>query len=71
MVTKLYTAKEVADRLGVTSRTIHGWIAQGVFPNAYKLNPHSLTSPYRIPEEDIVALEEKRRESRPTTAEKE
>jgi len=59
-VEKTHTAKEVARRLGVTSRTIQNWIAQGWFPNAYKLNPKGLTSRYCIPEGDIEAFEAER-----------
>ena len=65
-----YTAREAAERLGVTSRTIQNWIAQGLFPNAYKLNPRGKTSPYCIPEEDIEALEEERMNHQSTAAEK-
>ena len=64
---KLYSTKEVANRLGVTSRAIQDWIQQNKFPNAYKLNPDGRTSPYRIPEKDVVAFEEKRH-GRPLTA---
>ncbi len=64
------TVKEVASRLGAHHRAIHDWIDQGAFPNAYKLNPNNLTSPYRIPESDVVAFEEKRRGHQPTTTEK-
>ena len=57
---KLYTTKEVADRRGVTPRAIQDWIQQRKFPNAYKLDPEGRTSPYRIPEKDVVAFEERR-----------
>jgi excisionase family DNA binding protein len=57
---KLHTTREAAERLGVTSRTIQNWITQGLFPNAFKLNPRGKTSPYCIPEEDIEAFEEER-----------
>jgi len=63
---KLYTTKEVADRLGVTPRAIQDWIQQRKFPNAYKLDPEGKTSPYRIPEKDVVAFEERRHSHLPT-----
>ena len=62
---KLYTTREAADRLGVTTRTIQTWIHAGKLPGAYKLNPDGPTSPYRIPEEDIIAFEQQRQERRP------
>lgn len=55
-----FTTKEVATRLNVTSRAIQDWVRQGYFPNAYKVGPGK-TSPYRIPEKDVVAFEEKRK----------
>ena len=59
-MTKTLSAREAAQRLGVTSRTIIKWINRGSFPNAYKLNPDALRSAYRIPFPDIEAFEEKR-----------
>jgi len=59
-MSKMYTVKQAADRLGVSPKTIALWVRQNMFPNAYKLNPNALTSPLRIPEQDIVAIEEKR-----------
>lgn len=58
----MLTVKEVAGRLGVSSETIIRWIKGGLFPNAYKLNPDGLTSPYRIPLADVEAFEKKRQE---------
>jgi excisionase family DNA binding protein len=54
------SAREAAQRLGVTPRTIIKWINRGTFPNAYKLNPDGLRSAYRIPLTDIEALESRR-----------
>ncbi|MCP4605077.1 MAG: helix-turn-helix domain-containing protein [Proteobacteria bacterium] len=56
------TAKEVATRLNVTPRAIQDWVRRGYFPNAYKVGPGK-TSPYRIPEKDVVAFEENRKQS--------
>ncbi len=58
---KLYTVKEAADRLGAKPRAVIAWVQRGQFPNAYKLNPYGRTSPFRIPEQDIVAFEEQRK----------
>ena len=57
---KIYTTRQVADRLGATPQAVAAWIRQGKFPNAYKLDPEGQTSPYRIPESDIIAFEKKR-----------
>jgi excisionase family DNA binding protein len=51
---------QVAQRLSVTPRTIQKWIADGQFPNAYKLNPSGINSPYRIPEKDVQQFEARR-----------
>jgi len=59
-VEKVYTAKEVAARLGVSPQSITLWIRKGQFPNAYRLNPDAARSPHRIPESDIIAFEKKR-----------
>ena len=56
----ILTTREVADRLGVTPRAVQAWIKKGKFPNAYKLDPDGRTSPYRIPESDVVSFEERR-----------
>ena len=54
----LMSAREIADRFGVDHSTVLYWIRKGHFPNARKAGP-SRTSPYRIPESDVVAFEEK------------
>ena len=59
-MTGLLTVKEVAARLGVKPKTINKYLALGHFPNAHKLNPHLINSPYRIPEKDVVAFEQAR-----------
>jgi predicted site-specific integrase-resolvase len=59
------SASKVAQRLGVSPRTIARWVTMGLFPNAYKLNPEGEKSAYVIPESDIIAFEEKRRSSIP------
>lgn len=57
----VYTVKKAAERLGVAASTVSRWVKIGRFPNAYKLDPNGDNSPYRIPEEDLVAFEGKRR----------
>lgn len=53
-----YSVKQAAIRLSITTITLRNWIKQGLFPNAYKLNPFaSYRSPWRIPVSDIEMLE--------------
>ncbi len=68
---RVLTAALTAERLGVSTRTIHRWAADGFFPGAYKLNPALKNSPPGIPVEDVEAFEQKRREYQPATAENE
>lgn len=58
METTMLSIKEVAKRLQVDHTTVHRWVQQGHFPSAHKAGP-GLTSPYRIPEEDVIAFEAK------------
>ncbi len=62
MDNKLLSTAEVAERLGVHRITVQLWIRKGYFPNAYKVGLGK-NSPYVIPESDIVAFEEKRRQA--------
>jgi hypothetical protein len=56
------TVKEVAERLGLDERTAGHYVAKGYFPGAYKVNPFAARrSPWRIPEDAVIAFEEKRR----------
>ena len=52
------TTKQIADRLRVDRATVLYWIRKGHFPDARKAGP-GRTSPYRIPESNVVAFEEK------------
>jgi excisionase family DNA binding protein len=54
----MLNVREVAGRLQVDTTTIQRWVRQGYFPGAHKAGP-GRTSPYRIPEKDVVALMEK------------
>ena len=58
---RVYTVVETAERLGVTVRAVQEWVRKGRFPHAYKLDPFGLRSPFMIPEEDIRAFEEARK----------
>jgi excisionase family DNA binding protein len=64
---KNYSVKEVAERFGASKLTVYRWLQAGHFPNAYKLTPGGKTSPYRIPEGDVLAFEEKQRHTSPAT----
>jgi predicted site-specific integrase-resolvase len=58
------SVKEVAKRLGLVERTATRYVNKGLFPGAYKLNPYALRrSEWRVPEEAVIAFEEKRRET--------
>jgi hypothetical protein len=57
---RIFSAREAGERLGTTRRAVVSWIRKGRFPNAYKLDPFGVTSPYQIPESDIIAFERKR-----------
>jgi len=54
----MMSIREVAEQFQVDHSTVYRWVQQGHFPNAHKAGP-GLTSPYRIPEEDVVAFAEK------------
>jgi hypothetical protein len=70
MSDRVLTAALAAQKLGVSTRTIHRWTAAGFFPGAYKLNPALENSPLVIPVADIEEFEQKRRESQSATFEK-
>jgi excisionase family DNA binding protein len=50
------TVDQVAQRLGVTPRSVLRWLDKGFFPNAYRFAPMA-KSPWRIPESDVVVFE--------------
>jgi len=52
---KMLKTKDVADRLGISQRTVQRMINRGSFPNAKKLDPN-LKSIYLIPEKDFETL---------------
>jgi excisionase family DNA binding protein len=57
---KMLTVPEVAERLGVSERTIRHWIGQGHFPGARRSGPNR-RSPFIIPVADIEAFEAQHR----------
>jgi excisionase family DNA binding protein len=63
MNTRPLNTSDVAERLGVDVRTVQRWIAAGRFPGAYRVDPQGSRSPYLIPENDVVAFEERRKQT--------
>ena len=55
------TVKDAATKLGISERTVRLWISQNKFPHAYHLDPDTPNSPYRIPEQDIQAIIDRRK----------
>jgi excisionase family DNA binding protein len=58
---EMLTTGQVAERLGVTARTIERWLARRVFPGAYRTDPGNPNAHWRIPVHDVRRLEEQRR----------
>ena len=57
------TVKQVAERLHVSDDKVRLLVKEGRFPHAYKLDPVKETSPFLIPEKDVIEFEKAR--SRP------
>ena len=53
------TVEHVAELFGRADSTIRTWIAQGVFPSAYRLRGRE----WRIPRSDLVAHQQQQREA--------
>ena len=53
-------AKEVAERLNVSARTVIRWAKRGDLHGAIRLNPNAETSPYMIPEKAVEDFLEQR-----------
>jgi excisionase family DNA binding protein len=47
------SVEQVAQILGVDPRTIRSYINRKRFPHAYRMDPQSNHSPYRIPKKDV------------------
>ncbi|MFO7537575.1 MAG: helix-turn-helix domain-containing protein [Chloroflexota bacterium] len=62
MEEKWLTTTEVAERLNATSQAVRDWIRAKQFPNARPKSPVP-RSPFEIPESDVLAFEERRRQS--------
>ena len=61
---ELLTVTQVAKLLGVSGGQAGKWIVRGDFPNAYRLNPLSKQSHWRIPRSDVDAFIQKRRQAK-------
>jgi len=54
----ILSTSQIAERLGVTRRTVNRLVERGEFPNARKLGG-GRNSAYLIPEPDVLAYEKK------------
>lgn len=57
MTSNTITAKEAAERLNISLKSVANYIKRGRFPGAYKLDPLAKTSAWRIPVVDIESFE--------------
>lgn len=55
-----YTVQDLAQKWRVSDRAIQKWLAEGAFPNAYKVGLGK-NSHWRIPYSDVLAFEQQRR----------
>ncbi len=55
-----FTTKQAGERLNVSHEKIRQLILEGRFPHAYKMDMAKTTSPYMIPEKDLIAFEKSR-----------
>lgn len=55
-----YTVDELATRWQVSGRAVRKWIAEGAFPNAYRVGP-GRKSPIRVPASDVEEFERERK----------
>ena len=53
--------QQVAQRLHLSDEKVRLMIQEGRFPHAFKMDPAKVTSPFFIPERDVIAFEKKRR----------
>ena len=58
----LLTVEQAAQRLGLTDRGVRKMIERGSLPNAFRLDPNSSHSPFRIPVHDVEEIEKQRLE---------
>lgn len=56
----MLTVRDVAAKLNFHPKTIREWCARGVFPGAAKWPNNGKTAQWRIPAEDVAALERAR-----------
>ncbi|MBS3915572.1 MAG: helix-turn-helix domain-containing protein [Bacteroidetes bacterium] len=50
---KFLTAKQVAEKYGVTKRVVQGWCERGLLPNAKKVDSGFGFDVWQIPERDL------------------
>ncbi len=68
-MTKMLSVAQVAEQLDVHETSIQRWIREGHFPNARKKGPGK-TSAYVVPDTDIDAFLEARRQQVQATNQK-
>lgn len=56
------TVRDIAQRYGVTGRTVARWVREGCFPNAHWVNTSGGLA-YRIPEQDLISFQPGRHSS--------
>ena len=59
------TVRELSARWRVSERAVQKWIGERAFPNAYRVGL-GRGSHWRVPFEDVIAFEDKRRQVFPT-----
>lgn len=62
---EVMTVPEAAKFLGVHRRTVLNWVRDGRFPGAYRLDPESPRSHYRLPVLDVVRFAAARKKGGP------
>lgn len=60
---KELTAQQIADRWGISKRTVIRMIHQGEFPNARQLANLGPRAPFVVPLSDVEALEKEKRQA--------
>ena len=61
---EILTTVAAAELLGISPITMAKWLADGHFPNVYRLNPKKTQSRWRIPRGDVNDFIQQRRKER-------